>query len=331
MKDIFSQILLNFPSQFTKALAAAQGVKVGGDFDKLVICGMGGSALPADILRAYLASQKIKLPVFISRDYHLPRETDQRSLIFLSSYSGNTEETLSCYQEAKVRGLKMVGFAAGGRLLELCQRDRTPFVQYPPEVADFQPRLASGYIFGAITAVLVNSGLLPTAMLSEIGNLTNRLRPAEFEKAGHGLAKKTKGLTPIFYAGPLYGESVARICKIQVNENAKTPAFWNVFPELNHNEMVGFTHPVGRYHLIIFQDKNDNPRIIKRIKITAQLLKQKGLLVSLIEMTGESVLEKIFNSLLIGAWLSYYLAREYRIDPLPVEMVEKFKRKMLHG
>lgn len=321
------QIILNFPSQFEKALEFSKNVKTEGKFDKLIVCGMGGSALPADIIKTYLESKNVNLPIYLSRNYNLPPQTNENNLIFISSYSGNTEESLSCYQEARFKNLKIVGFAKGGKLEDLCRKDNVPFVKYPNDGVTFQPRFAIGYAFCAMLCVLINTNVVPD-FTNEIKNLASSLNPAAFENQGKELAKKSKGLILLFYASDKYGQSVARICKIKINENAKTQAFWSVLPELNHNEMVGFTNLAGKYHIIILKDPDDHPRILKRLQITSEILAQKGILVSEVEMKGSSVLEKMFNTLLIGAWASYYLALENGIDPIPVEMVEDFKKKM---
>lgn len=326
-KSPLRQIILDFPQQFKKGLAAAKNIRVNGKFDKLVICGMGGSALPADILKTYLESKKIKLPIFISRDYYLPFQADSKSLIFISSYSGDTEETLTCYKEARAKGFKIVGLAKGGKLAKLCPRDKEAFVKYPPEIASFQPRFALGYVFGAMVQVLINCRLIPDFTV-EINDFIANFQPANFEELGKKLAQKSKNLIPIFYASTRYGKSVARICKIIINETSKTQAFWNVLPEMNHNEMVGFTKLIGGFHIIIWEDRLEHPRILKRMKALAVLLRKKGLLVSEAAMEGKTVLEKIFNTLMVGSWLSYYLALAYHQDPLPVEMVEEFKKKI---
>jgi glucose/mannose-6-phosphate isomerase len=326
-KSPLYQIILNFPSQFEKALKFSKGIAQAGEFDKLVVCGMGGSALPIDIIKTYLESKNVKLPIFVSRNYDLPILADEKSLIFISSYSGNTEETLECYKIARVKNLKIVGFAKGGKLEKLCKADNISFLKYPDDGVTFQPRFAIGYAFCSMLCVLINSKIVPD-FTNEIKNLISSLKPANFENQGKKLAQKSKNLIPIFYASEKYKDSVARICKIKINENSKTQAFFNVFPELNHNEMVGFTGLIGKFHIIIFKDPGDPLRILKRVRITGEILGKKGILVSEITMNGSSVLEKMFNTLIIGAWMSYYLALEYGIDPIPVEMVEDFKKEM---
>lgn len=326
-KSNLRQVILDFPKQFTKALKFSKGVKTKGKFNKVIICGMGGSALPADVVKTYLESKKISLPITICRTYNLPISTDYKSLILVSSYSGNTEETLACYNEAKTKGFKIIGLARGGKLEKLCLKDKIPFVKYPDDGPTFQPRYALGYAFTSILSILINQKLIPNVK-KEIKDLALKLQPEKYEEQGKNLAKKLVGVIPIFYSSDKFGESVVRIIKIKINENSKTQAFYNVFPELNHNEMVGYSHLQGKYHVIIFKDQNDHERIQKRMKITSKILKAYGIPVTILEMQGKEILEKMFSAILLGDWISYYLALKLGQDPTPVKMVENFKRKM---
>jgi glucose/mannose-6-phosphate isomerase len=326
-KSNLRQVILDFPKQFEKALKFSSGIKTEGKFNKVIICGMGGSALPADVVKIYLESKNIDLPIIICRTYNLPSLTRKGSLILASSYSGNTEETLACYEEAKKRGLKIIGLARGGKLEEQCLKDKTPFIKYPNDGPTFQPRYALGYVFSSILSILANQELIPNVH-QKIRGLASKLAPKKLEKQGKDIAAKLVGTIPIFYSSDKFGESVARIVKIKINENSKTQAFYNVFPELNHNEMVGFTNLQGKYHVVIFHDKDDHERIQKRIKITSEILKNKGVPVSILEMQGETILEKMFSTILLGDWISYYLALKLNQDPTPVKMVEDFKKKM---
>lgn len=145
------------------------------------------------------------------------------------------------------------------------------------------------------------------------------------EEKGQELAKKLFGRTPVIYASPKY-KSVAMIWKIKMNENAKTPAFWNFFPELNHNEMVGYTNPQGKFFIILLRDLDDNPKNLKRYDATASLLNSIGIESEIIDMEGENVFIKMFSSINYADWASYYLALEYGQDPTPVDLVEKLKK-----
>ena len=138
------------------------------------------------------------------------------------------------------------------------------------------------------------------------------------------LAKKLVGKTPIIYAGTRF-KSIANIWKIKINENAKTPAFWNYFPELNHNEMVGFTNPQAKFFFVMLLDSEDHPQNIKRFAVMKDLMTKKGMEGEIVEVIGNNVFEKVFSALCLGDWTSYYLALEYGIDPTPVDMVEEFK------
>ena len=139
-----------------------------------------------------------------------------------------------------------------------------------------------------------------------------------------GIAEEIAGKTPVIY-GTTRFKSLAMIWKIMFNENAKTPAFWNFFPELNHNEMIGFTKPQGKFHLIVLRDRDIDPRISKRMEITTNILKKYGTDSTIVDMPEDGMLFRIFATLQIGCWASYYLALKYEIDPTPVEMVEEFK------
>ena len=218
---------------------------------------MGGSVLPGGFLIDYMDNQekKFKLPVLITRDYHLPAQASADSLIFISSYSGNTEETISCFREALNLGSSIVAFSAGGEVEKIAKENDIVHINCKIDRDKFQPRYAAMYVFMAMQQVLTN--LKISDRIKNLPNLKKYNR--ELEVKGEEMAKKSKNKTPIFYASNRF-KSVTRNCKIKVNENAKTPAFWNYFPELNHNEMAGFTNPQGQFFVIMFQDEDDYPQ-----------------------------------------------------------------------
>ncbi|MDP2967296.1 MAG: SIS domain-containing protein, partial [bacterium] len=180
--------------------------------------------------------------------------------------------------------------------------------------------------------VLSNSGVIKDSS-GEILEIAENLKPLELETQGKSLAKKLVGKIPLIYASNKF-KSLARIWKIKFNENSKIMAFWNYFPELNHNEMVGYSNlepqsvNLKNFHVIMLRDSDDHPKILKAMELTAVLLKKKGIEVDFVEIKGESILEKLFKNLILSDWVSYYLAKEYRIDPAPVEIVEEFKKKL---
>ena len=325
-KENLRQVILDFPRQFEKGLEVADAIGIQGDFDSVVISGMGGSNLPGDLLRTYLElSGQDALEIIQNRTYGLPKKAEKKALNFFVSYSGNTEETLASLQEALEKDLPSIGFASGGKLEEICLSKRVPFVKIPGGI---QPRCATGYFFSAMIQVLLNSKLIQEdsekirQSALEIDKISKEVEPI-----GKEIAQKLFQKTPIIYATDKY-RSLAMIFKIKINENAKTPAFWNYFPELNHNEMVGFTLPQGNFHVLTLLDKEDHPQNIRRIKITAELYQEKSIETTVFEIKGTEIFSKIFSTLLLGDWTSYYLALLYGQDPTPVEMVEALKKRL---
>jgi len=318
-KSNLRQVIIDSPQQLGVGLEIAKDIKIESEFKYLVVSGMGGSALPVEILKNHLVENDLE--IFNNRTYSIPKKYHQGALHFISSYSGNTEETISCLQEVIQNNLKAIVFTNGGKILEMAKKNNIPIVEIPECI---QPRYATGYFVSSMLKVLSNSNLTEnqdSAILDIQEYLPAKI--ASFEEKGHILAKKLVGKTPIIYSTAEY-RSVAMILKIKINENAKTPAFWNVYPELNHNEMVGWTLAQGKFHILTFLDKN-NPKIEKRMEITSRLLQEKGIETDFIEIEGNDKLTSIFTALAMSDWISYYLSIEYGQDPTPVDMVEKLK------
>lgn len=332
-KSNLRQVIIDFPDQFAVGLKIAKNIKLKGKFNSVTVSGMGGSALPIDLFRIY-SNNLLKsysnyehVEIYVNRYYSLPPESyHQGALNLISSYSGNTEETISSLEEAHTSGMPFIGLSSGGRIEELCSSYDAPHVRLPIPNPSFQPRMGTGYFFGAILQLLINHDMLPDVS-AELISLSERLKAniEKHEEDGKNLAKKLMGKTPVIYSSPKY-KTVAMVWKIKINENSKTPAFWNFFPELNHNEMVGFTNPQGKFFLVMLRDPLDNHQNRKRYEATASLLLVKGIESEILEMQGESVFEKIFSSIALADWTSYYLALLYDQDPTPVDLVEQFKK-----
>jgi glucose/mannose-6-phosphate isomerase len=185
--------------------------------------------------------------------------------------------------------------------------------------------MGTGYFFGAMFQLLLNHGLVPdltTELLTKADKFNTYM--LDYEKKGKDLAQELKGKTPVIYAS-LKFKAVAMVWKIKMNENAKTPAFWNFFPELNHNEMVGYTNPQGNFFIIMLRDKEDNIKNLKRYEATANLLENKGIHSKIIDMDGDDIFSKMFLSISLADWTSYFLALSYGQDPTPVALVEELK------
>jgi glucose/mannose-6-phosphate isomerase len=293
-------------------------------FDHLFFIGMGGSAISADFLKMYLEQLGIPIPITIVRDYTMPATFTEQSLVFGMSYSGNTEETLGAFRLAMRKTKYCFGFASGGKLQEACAINRTPFIAIPK---GFQPRTAAiSYLFFPILRVLERLRIIPLQQ-GEIDSLLHMISKTEFKPLAINLSEKMFGKLPIIYASTQY-YPVAYRFKTQINENAKQHAFANAYSEFNHNEIVGFSHLIAKHHIITFRFNDDHRRIHKRMDIVKELTNNAGVETTEIKLTGESFLAKLYSAIIIGDLSSYYLALRNKLDPSPVDVIEKLKEKM---
>lgn len=290
-----------------------------------VIAGMGGSHLAGDIL----GMAHPEIPVAIHPDYGLPRMPERalrESLIIASSYSGNTEEPIDAFIEAQKKNLPLAAIATGGKLWGLAETERVPRIRIP--ATGIQPRMALGFALRALLKLLGDEeGLRETALLS------SQLDVAAAEKEGKRVADLLSNRTPVIYTSA-QNTAIAYNWKIKFNETGKTPAFYNVFPELNHNEMTEFDcgprakRPGEQFLVFMLPDERDDARIKKRMKVTAELLEERGVSVETLPLTGATLLEKVFQSLMTADWAAYYTAIAHGAEPEQVPMVDELKKRM---
>jgi glucose/mannose-6-phosphate isomerase len=300
----------------------------GYDLNQVVVCGMGGSALPMELLKISLFRSERLFPIVIHRNYGLPLEANVESLHMVISFSGNTEETISSYEEALEKGYKVVAIASGGKLIEKAKAEGKPYVVLPKPHPTFQPRYASLSIMKAMLDVMKSFGMISGEYIGNVVSSVSGFDPSDLESLGEDVAKFLHKKTPIIYAEEKY-RAVSQVWKIKINENAKTPAFHYYFPELNHNEMVGYSMPQAEFAFVFLKTGTEHPRNQKRMQILQNLLTQKGMSVKevFVESKGDIFLDGL-RLLAVGDWTAYYLALMYGIDPTPVDMVEEFKELM---
>lgn len=290
-----------------------------GSYDRFIILGMGGSHLGGDVIKAW----KTDFPIVVHSDYGLPH-VDDKTLVIASSYSGNTEEVLDGLNLALDKKYSLAAIAIGGKLIDLAIKHRIPYVKMPD--TGIQPRSATGFsVMGLLKLVDVKDGL------KEVAELATILKPEDFEQIGKNIAQNLKGHIPVIYSSNR-NIAVAYNWKIKCNETGKIPAFYNVFPESNHNEMTGFDvsdeakHLLDNFHPIFLIDDEDHPRIRKRMEVVEKLYKDRGLSVERVTIIGKSRFERIFSSTILADWVAYYTSQIYGADPNEVPMVEKLKR-----
>ncbi len=327
-KSNMRQVLIDSPKQLTEGLALAKHITLSRDISNVIICGIGGSALPAELIETLQIPMAV--PMYVHKDYDLPKsKVLLSSLVICISYSGNTEETVSAMEMALEKKLQVVAIATGGRVAQLAKENNIPLAVIPSGI---QPRCATGYIVGALVQILKNAELIDdvTPEIEKTAKELEKVAP-QLEEKGKELAGQLKNALPVVYASSNF-QAVAKIWKIKFNENSKVPAFWNYFPELNHNEMVGYTGlpqlEIRNLHVIVLKDSADHERTKKRMKLTADIITKAGGHVHMVDMQEGSVIFKTFSTLMLGDFVSYYLALEYGIDPEPVAMVEEFKKNM---
>ena len=291
--------------------------------NSFVIGGMGGSGLIAGVLRAI----KPELDIAAHHEYGLPKFTEgdkERRLFIAISHSGNTEETLDFFKSAIEQEHDVAVIAAKGKLIELAEEKGIPYIDMPGDKV--QPRVTLGYMLRAALKMMKEDELY-----EEAGKLADFIKSEDFEKQGKLIADKIKGKAPIIYASRSY-QTLAYNWKIKFNETGKIPAFYNTFPELNHNEMNGFDVKESdkelseKFHFIFLEDETDHPRIKVRMEATGKMYEEKGLPVEHVSLTGKTKLEKIFNSLILGDWTAYHTAVLYGNEPEEVPMIEEFKK-----
>lgn len=315
------EAILKFAEQF-----AFEPVVEGGTLpekEKFVLAGMGGSHLAANILK----SSDPYVDVVIHRNYGLPclkdKELDER-LFIANSFSGETEEATSAFEAALAKKLPLCAIAKGGALLELASKHEIPFIRLPD--TQIQPRSALGLSYLAILKVMGKE-----KELREAKRIGGGLDPSSLEDEGRELASWLQGMVPVVYASQ-QNRSIAYNWKVRFNETAKIPAFFNVFPELNHNEMTGFDVVEGtkelasKFAFLILEDETDHPKIQKRMKILKKLYEDRGLKVLTVNIKRDSVLDRAFSSILLADWTALALASYYGTDPDEIPMVQEFKK-----
>jgi glucose/mannose-6-phosphate isomerase len=321
-KDDMYQVLNDFPLQMQKGWQLAENIKITDKVDKIIVTGMGGSCLPGEILKSYVPD--LAIPIFLSRGYSLPEFVDENTLVFAISYSGNTEETVEALKDAKKKRAQIVVISSGGKVQKIAEEAEHTYIEVP---SGLQPRFAYGYQFLVILRVLQNSNHVESQD-DTIEKTIQTLRKDIFKERAEDLAEKLQDKIPIIYTSDSL-KAVSYKWKINFNENSKIPAFSNVFPELNHNEMNGYTLINGNFHIIVIKDDDDHPRIKKRMDIFKSLVKQRGIEITEIALSGPNRLSKMISAIYIGDWVSFYLAILNKQDPTPVKMIEDFKEKLV--
>jgi len=334
-KDML-RLVESFPAQMEEAwtLGKAFAASIAReDYARVVLCGMGGSAIGGDLIRSFLGSG-LEVPLYVSRSYEVPEHLSRGALCIVSSYSGNTAETLHSYESLHPHAKSVVAITSGGKLAELCARDGMPACKIP---GGMPPRAAIAYSFFPTLWVVHAAGLCrveESEFLSAKEHLTRIC--GEYSRRNPGnrameAAQALQGRLPFVYSTGILCEAVARRWSCQINENSKSLAHFASFTELNHNEIVGWEHPpqvMKNIAIVSLEDEEDHEAAKRQREICLGIVEPHCGGILRVQTAGEGRMARLLSTMLLGDFTSVYLALLNGVDPTPVEKIDYLKSRL---
>lgn len=326
--------VLHIPKQMTYEIEVQGAIDQTSVPRHVILAGMGGSALAADMIKVLIDSW-LQVPVIVVKDYRLPGFVNENSLVIAISHSGNTEETLSCYEQARRLGSKIAALSTGGQLIDNAKNDNIPYVIVPTGA---QPRMSVVYHLRGLLKLLEKFNVIDDDLYQQVANaaawmqteVSHWAQPVpESENYAKQIAKLAIGKTPVFYAGELTWP-LAYKWKISWNESAKNVAFCNQYPEFNHNEFIGWSsHPIEKpFAIFDLRSKLESARIRERMELSDRLLSGSRPKANVIELKGETLLQQLLWGVALADSSSIYAAVLNGVNPAPVLLVEKLKQEL---
>lgn len=337
-KSRMFNVLKDFHLQVKDALRIANNFKLKNFNSKgiknIIISGLGGSAIGGDLFRSY-TQYEIKIPVTVNRNYSLPSFADSNTLVVIASYSGNTEETTSAYKEAIEKKCRIICVTSGGMVEKIAKQNKHNCIIIPK---GFQPRCALGYSFFTLLILFTKLGFIKDKK-EEIKETLKILETEAKEYVNFNpdknlalkIAIDLKSKLPVIYSSTDIMDIVNLRWRGQISENAKMLAYGNLYPEMNHNELVGWKlYPaiLKKIVVVFLKDEADNERIKLRMKITSDIYKKYADNIISLESNGKYKLGRIFDTIYLGDWLSFYLAILNKVDPTPVDVINFLKSNL---
>ena len=342
IKEIDKSDMLNAVATFPEQIKAAKDIVNSASLsslfkiDNIVISGMGASSISGDIVQ-FLFRDRVDLPIFITRQYDLPKWVNKNTLVISQSYSGNTEETLSTFKHACQKRCKIIGISSGGKLQEFCEKREIPHIKIP---TGFPPRAATGYVLFSSIYALKKIGVLTNDIESEIEeaiSITDEFRNhnkkeiSEKENISKQMALKFLNTIPQVYGFKIYIPIAKRWCT-QFNENSKLICRYDEVSECNHNDIIGWSlnpEVSKKFTCILFRDdETESIYMSKRLDFMKQLFKDVSGNVIEIQAQGKKHLAKMMYTMYMGDFTSCYLAILRKIDPTPVDAITELKSEL---
>ena len=298
-------------------------------YDKILIIGMGGSAIGADFART-LVEEDLDIPIHVVRDYLIPNWVDNKTFIIVSSYSGNTEETLTAYNQCLEKKCFSIAISTGGNLTQIAKDKNIGVIKLPK---GFQPRAAVGYSITILLLLFVEIGLIDKKILKDLKIVSQNQLGNEYMSKALKISEKLYNHFPIIYSGGGYMEVLSNRLRGQLAENSKILSYQSVFPEHNHNEIEGWSKNLEKINsnlaVVWIKDESDSVYVHKRMRIVKEIIDQYPGCQLTIEVSSESLLERVFTIINMIDWVSYYLANQYEVNPSPVKNISKLKSLMI--
>jgi glucose/mannose-6-phosphate isomerase len=329
--------IYNFPDQIFEAVGIGRQINLKKQITSLrnvIIVGMGGSAIGGDILCA-LVKDELKIPVFVSRQYSIPNWANEKTLVICSSYSGDTEETLSAYEDALQKGTEIIGITTGGKLMKRLDKERFDYIKIP---GGLQPRAALAYSFIPMLFLMQNLGLISNRFCYNLESLIDLLNIkrevyglVSSNNPTYSLAQQIYNKIPVIYGEANSTNIIAMRWKGQLCENAKMLAYHNELPELNHNEIVGWENNSDLFKyiaLIWIKDKSHHDRVGIRQEITKKILNNSDISQHTVEVLEKNRMVRFLHLIHFGDWVSYWCAIAHETDPSPVAKIVQLKKEL---
>ena len=321
------QLIQEFPEQLLRAAEICRNWRLSPTHspENVLVCGMGGSGIAGKIISSAY-SDSLSVPLSVVQDYRLPHYCAENSLVIVSSYSGNTEESIACFLDAVQRGCKPVCISSGGQLITLCEQYDCPYLRIP---GGFPPRSQFGYGLIGVLHILSSFGLIDVDVPKACDAITEKLAPLQNEiiESAASIAETLKNKTICLYAEPRY-LAVALRWRQQLNENSKMLCLCEAIPEMNHNELVGWGAADSTYGALFMHSASMHERIQRRFEISEGLIKSRTSAVFNVHCPEEDTLFTIAYFVHFGDWLSWHLANQRGFDPVAIPEIEFLKAEM---
>jgi len=298
-------------------------------FSSIVFCGLGGSAISGDLLCDYLSGE-LEIPFLVTRGYNLPSFVDENTLVIISSYSGNTEETISCFEQALKKNSEIVVITSGGKIGALAEANKIPIVNVQ---GGFQPRYALGLSFFSLLKIMQELGIASEeSKAKKIIDLWQK-RGEEYSLENNSaskIAQQLVGFIPVIYSSEFLSSTGYRL-KCQLNENSKLHAFHNTLPEMNHNEIIGWeSYKEKQFHtkVIYLIDKEYHPQNKKRFETLKEMLAEQNIEVLTISSDEENKKVRIMDLIFLVDWISFYMSVLRGFDPSEIDFIHRMKQRL---